>query len=104
MGWGAQQWLRATLEATYGTFDGSADPSNVHWIRLPKGNAFTMRPDLSKNRKIIRGAGGDGSNRRRQEVAVRKVVEGKLSTPFHPSQADFFLSWGTTLTTNQLPS
>lgn len=102
MGWGAQQWLRATKEATYGAFDGSALPANVHWIRLPTNNPFTMRPDKSKARKVIRSA--DGGNRRRQVVSARTILGGKLSTLFYPSQADYFLSWASTLASNALTS
>lgn len=99
MGWGAQQWLRATQESTYGTYNSGG---SAYWIRLHGNNAFTMRSDLSKMRKIIRSA--DGGNRRRQVVAARTVYGGKLTTPAYPSQMSFLLGWATTLTSNQLPS
>lgn len=100
MGWGAMQWLRATKEATYGTYNGSADGGDVAWFRLVGGNAFTMR--AVPQRKVIRSA--DGGNRRRQQVAARKVVSGRQSTVFYPSQAKYLLDAALKLTANDLPS
>lgn len=102
MGWGASQWLRATLESTYGTYNSGASSGNIWWIRLHGNNAFTLRSDVSKTRKVIRSA--DGGNRRRQVVNARTVYGGKLVTPAYPSQMGFFLGWATTLTNNLLPS
>lgn len=100
MGWGAQQWLRATKEATYGTFDAEADAADVAWFRLPQGNAFTMR--AVPQRVVIRSA--DGGNRRRQQVSARKVVAGALSTLWYPTQSAFLLNAALTLTSNDLAS
>lgn len=100
MGWGAQSWVRATLEATYGTYDSGADAANVHWFRLIGGNAFSMRE--VPQQVIIRSA--DGGNRRRQIVAARKVVAGSLSTGWYPTQSAFLLGAAMTLTANDLPS
>lgn len=102
MGWGAQQWLRATKESTYGQYDSGALTQDIHWLRLHGNNAYTMRSDVSKTRKIIRSA--DGGNRRRQVVKARTVYGGKLVTPLYPSQCGFLLSWASTLTSNDLPS
>lgn len=100
MGWGAQQWVRVTKEATYGTFNGSAAAGDINWYRLPAGNPFTMR--ATPQRQVIRSA--DGGNRRRQVVATRKVLAGNLSTLFYPTQAAKIFEGAMTLTSNQLPS
>jgi hypothetical protein len=102
MAWGAQQWLRATKESTYGTYNSGASSGDIWWIRLHQNNPFTMRPDVSKTRKVIRSA--DGGNRRRQVVNARTVIGGRLVTPFYPTQAGFLLGWASTLTSNDLPS
>lgn len=100
MGWGAQQWLRCTKEATYGTYNASAPGGDITWFRLPGDNAFTMRS--VPQRQTIRSA--DGGNRRRQVVANRKVVAGNLATLFYPSQAAYLLGAAITLTSNDLAS
>jgi hypothetical protein len=100
MAWGAQQWVRITKEATYGTFDASALTADINWYRLTGNNPFTMR--VTPQRQTIRSA--DGGNRRRQVVATRKVVAGNLSTQFYPSQAAKLLAAGMTLTSNDLSS
>lgn len=100
MGWGAQQWVRATKESTYGTYDAAAAPGDIHWFRLIGGNAFTPRE--VPQRVVIRSA--DGGNRRRQVVAARKVIAGNLSTAWYPSQSQFFLDAAMTLTSNDLAS
>lgn len=100
MGWGALQWLRATKESSYGEYDGGADPGDVHWFRLVGANAFGMR--AVPQRQVIRSA--DGGNRRRQVVASRKVVSGRLNTLFYPSQAGFLLSAALDLTAYDLAS
>lgn len=100
MGWAAQAWLRATKEAVYGTFNASATSPDIAWFRLPSSNAFTMR--AVPQRRIIRSA--DGGNRRRQQVAARKVVVGQLSTLFYPTQAAYLLGAALTLTSNDLAS
>lgn len=100
MGWGALQWLRATKESTYGTYDSGADPADIAWFRLAGANAFGMR--VAPQRRTIRSA--DGGNRRRQQVAARKVVTGRLNTLFYPSQAEFVLNAALGLAANDLPS
>ena len=100
MGWGAQQWLRATLESTYGVYNSGASSGNIWWIRLHTDNAFTMRSSLF--RKTLRTA--DGGNRRGQVISTRTGYKGRLVTPFYPSQANFFLGWASTLSSNNLPS
>lgn len=100
MGWGAQQWLRITKEATYGTFNGSAAPSDIIWIRLVGDNPFTMR--AVPQRQVIRSA--DGGNRRVQQVAPRKLVQGNLNTLCYPSQMAYLLGAALTLTSNELSS
>jgi hypothetical protein len=102
MGWGASQWVRFTKEQTFGVYDSGASSGDIWWARLHGNSAFTMRPDVSKTRKIIRSA--DGGNRRRQVVNARTVYGGKLVTPFYPSQANWLLSWASTLTNNNLSS
>lgn len=100
MGWGALQWLRATKESVYGTFDGDAVAGDVCWFRLVGANAFNMRS--VPQRRTIRSA--DGGNRRRQQVSARKVVAGRLNTLFYPSQAKFVLDAALALTAHDLPS
>ena len=100
MGWGAQQWCRATKEATYNTFNAAAIPADITWFRLIGGNAFSMR--VVPQRVIIRSA--DGGNRRRQVVAARKVCAGNLSTAWYPTQSAFLLNSAMTLTASDLPS
>lgn len=100
MGWGAMQWLRATKEAVYGEYNASAVAGDVCWFRLVGPNAFAMR--AVPQRRVIRSA--DGGNRRRQQVAARKVVGGRLNTLFYPSQAQYLLDAALKLTANDLPS
>jgi len=100
MAWGAQQWVRLTKEATFGTFDASATAPNINWLRLPGNNACTIR--ATPQRQIIRSA--DGGNRKRQVVANRKVVAGNISTLFYPTQAAKMFEAAMTLTSNALPS
>lgn len=100
MAWGAQQWVRITKEATFGTFDGSAISANINWYRLTGNNPFTIR--AVPQRKEIRSA--DGGNRRHQVVANRKVVSGNLMTEFYPTQAAKLMEGAMTLTSNDLPS
>lgn len=97
MGWGAQQWLRATPETTFGQYNSAGQ---AEWLRLHANNAFSMRSDVSKTRKVIRSA--DGGNRRRQVVNARTVYGGKLVTPAYPSQMSWLLGWATTLSSNNL--
>ncbi len=100
MGWGANSWVRATKEATYGTFDTGAAGGDIHWFRLIGGNSFTMRE--VPQQVIIRSA--DGGNRRRQVVAARKVIAGSMSTAWYPTQSAFLLGAAMTLVSNDLPS
>ncbi len=100
MGWGAMQWLRATKEAAYGQYNDEAAAGDVCWFRLFGANAFAMR--ATPQRKTIRSA--DGGNRRRQQVASRKVVTGRLNTLFYPTQAKFVLDAALGLSSNDLPS
>ncbi|WP_165231354.1 phage tail tube protein [Aquisphaera insulae] len=100
MGWGAQQWVRCTKEATYGTFNASATTPDIAWFRIVGDDAMTVR--AVPQRQVIRSA--DGGNRRRQVVANRKVVSGGLATLFYPSQASYLLAAATTLTSNDLNS
>lgn len=102
MGWGAQQWLRATKESVYGQYNSGAPSGDIWWPRLHASNAFTMRPDVSKTRKVIRTA--DAGNRMAQVVNARTVYGGKLVTPLYPSQCAWLLGWALTLTSNDLPS
>lgn len=97
MAWGAQNWVKITPEATYGTFDAGGTPV---YIRLHADNAFTMTP--TPRFKDIRSA--DGDNRPVQVVSSVKVFSGSLMTPLYPTQAAALLDWATTITTNALPS
>lgn len=100
MGWGAQQWLRITREATYGVRNPSPSGSDVIWCRLYQANPFTMRP--TPQRQVIRSA--DASNRRRQVVAARIVYTGQLQTLLYPSQASYWMTAAATLVANDLNS
>lgn len=97
MGWGAQSWLKMTSESTYGTYNAGG---TVTWFRLPGNNAFT--PRSTPQRQIIKSA--DSGNRRRQQVANRKVITGNLQTLFYPTQAAAVLGAALTLTSNDLAS
>jgi hypothetical protein len=96
MGWGAQQWLRITKEATYGTFDAAA--TVIWWVRIPDDDAFTMR--AVPQRQTIRSA--DSGNRRVQQVSPRKAVAGNLTTIAYPTQMGKWLDMALTLTANDL--
>lgn len=100
MGWGAQQWLRLTKEATYGVRNPSPGGSDVIWLRLYQDNPFSMRPVVQ--RQVIRSA--DAGNRRRQVVAARKVYSGAVNTLFYPGQASYLMGAIATLTGNDLSS
>lgn len=97
MGWAAQSWLRMTSESTYGTYNAGGTAT---WFRLVGNNAFT--PRSVPQRSVIRSA--DSGNRRRQQVANRKVIVGNLNTAFYPTQAAAILGATLTLTSNDLAS
>lgn len=86
--WGARGWLRATKEATWGTFDGSA--TVIHWIRLAGDSAFAMFPTPAPY--IINSA--DSLNEPIQTEAQQIRVSGGLVTPLYHSQAADLLAWG----------
>lgn len=88
--WGARSWLRATKEATWGTFDGSA--TVIHWIRLAGDSAFAMAP--APVPYIINSA--DSLNEPIQTEAQQIRVAGGLVTPLYHSQAADLLAWGMT--------
>ena len=97
MGWAARTWLAMTPEASYGVYDPDATPL---WIRLHESNACTLRPRPLAG--TIRSA--DGGNRRRQRIATRQAVTGRLRTLFYPSQAAALLGWAAGLADANLPS
>lgn len=97
MGWGSNQWVRATLETTYGTYNAAG---TLLWFRLTGDTAFSMMP--TPQRKELNSA--DGGNRPVQNISSRVVIGGKLRTPVYPTQCAAILNWGTTLTANALPS
>lgn len=100
MGWGAAQWARITKESSYGVYDAAAAAGDIAYMRLPNGNACTIRS--VPQRMTIRSA--DGRNLRRQVVANRKVVSGNINTLFYPSQAALMFGAALTLTSNELAS
>ena len=96
--WGSRGWLRATKEATWGTFDGSA--TVIHWIRLAGDSAFGMYPTPVPY--LINSA--DSLNEPIQTDAQQIRVGGALVTPLYHSQATDLLAWGLTLQSSGTPA
>lgn len=92
-----QQWLRLTPETTFGVYASGNTPI---WIRLEGDNAFKM--SVIPQRQSRNSA--DAGNRRRSNISARYLVDGTLTTPFYPEQADALLSWAAELTSNQTSS
>jgi hypothetical protein len=97
VGWGSTVYARFTLESTYGTYNAAG---TLFWARLAGDTAFSMMP--TPGRKEINSA--DGGNRPVQNVSSRVMIGGKLRTPVYPTQCAAILGWGTSLTSNALPS
>ncbi len=99
MGWGANTYLRATKEATYGVFNPS-ETINVLWFRLVGDTAFDTIPEVQ--RKELMSA--DGGNRPVQNISSRVTIPGKLRTPLYPTQTSKILAMATDISSGDLAS
>jgi len=97
MAWAGQTWIELFKETSYGVFTGAGATA---FPRLYGGNSFTAR--IVPARQIIRTA--DAGNRRIQVLANRLVIVGTLKTLLYPTQAAYWITAATTLTSNQLGS
>lgn len=98
---GSAQYLRATLEASYGVYTSTNHgTANEIWLRLEGDNVFTPRRTQAVS--FIRGA--DGFNRRVKGRNPRYSIGGDFSGSLYPTQANVLMGWLITLTSNDLPS
>ncbi len=97
MPWAGQTWMSIYQESTYGQFNSGG---SIAYPRLAGGNAFTMRK--VPQRQVIRTA--DAGNRPIQVVSARKVYAGTLNMLLYPSQASYWITALTGLSSNALPS
>lgn len=97
MPWAGQTWLEMFQESSYGVFSGAGATA---FPRSYGGNSFTMRPVPA--RQVIRTA--DAGNRRIQVVANFTAFAGTLKTLLYPTQAAYWMTAATTLTSNDLHS
>lgn len=87
---GSYQWLRLTKESTFGVYDPAGESI---WVVLAGDNGFNAQ--YSKVRTVIRSA--DTSNRKRNNIATKYLLDGSFNTPLYPSQAQFLLDCASTL-------
>lgn len=86
----AYQAVRATIEATPGTFQAAADPEEITLIPLDRDNAFPGRPT-----PIFWGPirAAHSSNRPIQDGSAQIATKGSLSMFLRPSQGIILLPW-----------